>query len=115
MSVHYILPVEASLRVSILCFYVFLFFAGATESVGKHMLEACNNNLEMAVTMFLDGDGVTQEPSTSSSSAASSSRAPPSEYAILLQLNFFFLYPEVSLAVVDLEKKTLYQFASLEV
>ncbi|KAL2301004.1 hypothetical protein Nmel_011560 [Mimus melanotis] len=24
---------------------------GASESVGKHMLEACNNNLEMAVTM----------------------------------------------------------------
>lgn len=54
-------------------------FAGATESVGKHMLEACNNNLEMAVTMFLDGGGIAEEPSTSSSSAASSSRAPPSE------------------------------------
>lgn len=52
---------------------------GATESVGKHMLEACNNNLEMAVTMFLDGGGIAEEPSTSSSSAASSSRAPPSE------------------------------------
>uniref|UniRef100_A0A7N6ACP3 UBX domain-containing protein 7 n=1 Tax=Anabas testudineus TaxID=64144 RepID=A0A7N6ACP3_ANATE len=50
-----------------------------TESVGKHMLEACNNNLEMAVTMFLDGGGIAEEPSTSSSSAASSSRAPPSD------------------------------------
>lgn len=54
-------------------------FLGATESVGKHMLEACNNNLEMAVTMFLDGGGIAEEPSTSSSSAASSSRAPPTE------------------------------------
>lgn len=54
---------------------------GATESVGQHMLEACNNNLEMAVTMFLDGGAIAEEPSTStsSSSAASSSRAPPSE------------------------------------
>lgn len=69
-----------------LSFYSLICFAGATESVGKHMLEACNNNLEMAVTMFLDGDGITQEPSTSSSSAASSSRAPPSEYFILLHL-----------------------------
>uniref|UniRef100_A0A3Q3X9E5 UBX domain-containing protein 7 n=1 Tax=Mola mola TaxID=94237 RepID=A0A3Q3X9E5_MOLML len=33
----------------------FTAITGATESVGKHMLEACNNNLEMAVTMFLDG------------------------------------------------------------
>uniref|UniRef100_A0A3P8R3L4 UBX domain-containing protein 7 n=1 Tax=Astatotilapia calliptera TaxID=8154 RepID=A0A3P8R3L4_ASTCA len=52
---------------------------GATESVGKHMLEACNNNLEMAVTMFLDGGGIAEEPSTSSSSAASSSRAPSTD------------------------------------
>ncbi|KAM4604788.1 UBX domain-containing protein 7 isoform 1-T1 [Polymixia lowei] len=52
----------------------------ATESVGKHMLEACNNNLEMAVTMFLDGGGIAEEPSTSSSStAASSSRGPPAD------------------------------------
>uniref|UniRef100_A0A8C7JQK8 UBX domain-containing protein 7 n=1 Tax=Oncorhynchus kisutch TaxID=8019 RepID=A0A8C7JQK8_ONCKI len=50
------------------------------SSVGKHMLEACNNNLEMAVTMFLDGGGIAEEPSTSSSSAgASSSRAPPAD------------------------------------
>lgn len=47
--------------------------SGATESVGKHMLEACNNNLEMAVTMFLDGGALAEEPSTSSSSAGASS------------------------------------------
>ncbi|XP_051944041.1 UBX domain-containing protein 7 [Hippocampus zosterae] len=57
----------------------FTAITGATESVGKHMLEACNNNLEMAVTMFLDGGVVAEEPSTSSSSAASSSRVPPSD------------------------------------
>ncbi|XP_037644114.1 UBX domain-containing protein 7 [Sebastes umbrosus] len=57
----------------------FTAITGATESVGQHMLEACNNNLEMAVTMFLDGGGIAEEPSTSSSSAASSSRAPPSD------------------------------------
>uniref|UniRef100_A0A8C7NPL0 UBX domain-containing protein 7 n=1 Tax=Oncorhynchus mykiss TaxID=8022 RepID=A0A8C7NPL0_ONCMY len=50
------------------------------QIVGKHMLEACNNNLEMAVTMFLDGGGIAEEPSTSSSSAgASSSKAPPAD------------------------------------
>ncbi|KAG5847736.1 hypothetical protein ANANG_G00129380 [Anguilla anguilla] len=55
----------------------FTAITGATESVGKHMLEACDNNLEMAVTMFLDGGGIAEEPSTSSSSAgASSSRLP---------------------------------------
>ena len=60
--------------------YSYGFFLGATESIGKHMLEACNNNLEMAVTMFLDGGGIAEEPSTSSgSAAASSSRAPPEE------------------------------------
>ncbi|XP_062337365.1 UBX domain-containing protein 7 [Osmerus eperlanus] len=58
----------------------FTAITGATESVGKHMLEACNNNLEMAVTMFLDGGGIAEEPSTSSSSAAtSSSRVPPTD------------------------------------
>uniref|UniRef100_A0A8K9UVI1 UBX domain-containing protein 7 n=1 Tax=Oncorhynchus mykiss TaxID=8022 RepID=A0A8K9UVI1_ONCMY len=58
----------------------FTAITGATESVGKHMLEACNNNLEMAVTMFLDGGGIAEEPSTSSSSAGtSSSRAPPAD------------------------------------
>uniref|UniRef100_A0A3P9DI34 UBX domain-containing protein 7 n=1 Tax=Maylandia zebra TaxID=106582 RepID=A0A3P9DI34_9CICH len=57
----------------------FTAITGATESVGKHMLEACNNNLEMAVTMFLDGGGIAEEPSTSSSSAASSSRAPSTD------------------------------------
>ncbi|XP_042709336.2 UBX domain-containing protein 7 isoform X2 [Chrysemys picta bellii] len=43
---------------------------GASESVGKHMLEACNNNLEMAVTMFLDGGGIAEEPSTSSAAVS---------------------------------------------
>ncbi|KAJ3594960.1 hypothetical protein NHX12_004265 [Muraenolepis orangiensis] len=58
----------------------FTAITGATESIGKHMLEACNNNLEMAVTMFLDGGGIAEEPSTSSgSAAASSSRAQPSD------------------------------------
>ncbi|XP_030218902.1 UBX domain-containing protein 7 [Gadus morhua] len=58
----------------------FTAITGATESIGKHMLEACNNNLEMAVTMFLDGGGIAEEPSTSSgSAAASSSRAPPED------------------------------------
>ncbi|XP_029472866.1 UBX domain-containing protein 7 isoform X2 [Rhinatrema bivittatum] len=33
------------------------------------MLEACNHNLEMAVTMFLDGGGIAEEPSTSSAGA----------------------------------------------
>ncbi|TST47711.1 UBX domain-containing protein 7 [Bagarius yarrelli] len=50
----------------------FTAITGATESVGRHMLEACNNNLEMAVTMFLDGGGIPEEPSTSSGSAAAS-------------------------------------------
>ncbi|XP_056276953.1 UBX domain-containing protein 7 isoform X1 [Pseudoliparis swirei] len=57
----------------------FTAITGATESVGQHMLEACSNNLEMAVTMFLDGGAIAEEPSTSSSSAASSSQAPPSD------------------------------------
>ncbi|XP_056148881.1 UBX domain-containing protein 7 [Lampris incognitus] len=58
----------------------FTAITGATESVGKHMLEACNNNLEMAVTMFLDGGAIAEEPSTSSSSTgASSSRGPPAD------------------------------------
>ncbi|XP_073886774.1 UBX domain-containing protein 7 isoform X3 [Macaca fascicularis] len=48
----------------------FLLTSGASESVGKHMLEACNNNLEMAVTMFLDGGGIAEEPSTSSASVS---------------------------------------------
>ncbi|XP_077205187.1 UBX domain-containing protein 7 isoform X1 [Paroedura picta] len=43
---------------------------GASESVGQHMIEACNNNLEMAVTMFLDGGGIADEPSTSSASVS---------------------------------------------
>ncbi|XP_054839845.1 UBX domain-containing protein 7 [Eublepharis macularius] len=49
----------------------FTAITGASESVGKHMLEACNNNLEMAVTMFLDGGGIAEEPSTSSASVSS--------------------------------------------
>lgn len=58
----------------------FTAITGATESVGKHMLEACSNNLEMAVTMFLDGGGIAEEPSTSSNSAgASSHRNHPAE------------------------------------
>ncbi|NWS73929.1 UBXN7 protein, partial [Crotophaga sulcirostris] len=40
-------------------------FPGASESVGRHMLEACNNNLEMAVNMYLDSGGIAEEPSTS--------------------------------------------------
>uniref|UniRef100_A0A3B1ITL1 UBX domain-containing protein 7 n=1 Tax=Astyanax mexicanus TaxID=7994 RepID=A0A3B1ITL1_ASTMX len=50
----------------------FTAITGATESVGRHMLEACNNNLEMAVTMFLDGGGIPEEPSTSSAIASGS-------------------------------------------
>ncbi|XP_027319883.3 UBX domain-containing protein 7 isoform X1 [Anas platyrhynchos] len=49
----------------------FTAITGASESVGKHMLEACNNNLEMAVTMFLDGGGIAEEPSTSSAGVSS--------------------------------------------
>ncbi|XP_032081189.1 UBX domain-containing protein 7 isoform X2 [Thamnophis elegans] len=48
----------------------FTAITGASESAGKHMLEACNNNLEMAVTMFLDGGGIAEEPSTSSASVS---------------------------------------------
>ncbi|XP_068136562.1 UBX domain-containing protein 7 isoform X2 [Hyperolius riggenbachi] len=55
----------------------FISITGATESVGKHMLEACNHNLEMAVTMFLDGGGVVEEPSTSS--AGTSTAIPAAE------------------------------------
>uniref|UniRef100_A0A286XJ13 UBX domain-containing protein 7 n=1 Tax=Cavia porcellus TaxID=10141 RepID=A0A286XJ13_CAVPO len=56
----------------------FTAITGASESVGKHMLEACNNNLEMAVTMFLDGGGIAEEPSTSSASV-SAVRSHPEE------------------------------------
>ncbi|XP_058044077.1 UBX domain-containing protein 7 isoform X4 [Ahaetulla prasina] len=48
----------------------FTAITGASESAGKHMLEACNNNLEMAVTMFLDGGGIAEEPSTSTASVS---------------------------------------------
>uniref|UniRef100_A0A4W3IQB9 UBX domain-containing protein 7 n=1 Tax=Callorhinchus milii TaxID=7868 RepID=A0A4W3IQB9_CALMI len=49
----------------------------ASESVGKHILEACNNNLEMAVTMYLDGGGIAEEPSTST--AGTSASRPPAQ------------------------------------
>ncbi|KAM8953755.1 UBX domain-containing protein 7 isoform 2-T2 [Pelodytes ibericus] len=54
----------------------FTSITGASESVGKHMLEACNHNLQMAVTMFLDGGGIAEGPSTSS--AGASTAHPPS-------------------------------------
>lgn len=62
------------------CFNFSFGVTGASESVGKHMLEACNNNLEMAVTMFLDGGGIAEEPSTSS--AGVSSVRPHTEYVL---------------------------------
>ena len=79
------------------CFYT---ISGASESVGKHMLEACNNNLEMAVTMFLDGGGIAEEPSTSSASV--STVRPHTEYEFIIyywelppakleQLHFYML------------------------
>lgn len=46
------------------------------------MLEACNNNLEMAVTMFLDGGGIAEEPSTSSASV--STVRPHTEYEFII-------------------------------
>ncbi|KAM9315809.1 UBX domain-containing protein 7 [Gastrophryne carolinensis] len=51
----------------------FISITGASESVAKHMLEACGHNLEMAVTMFLDGGGggTVEEPSTSTAGASS--------------------------------------------
>ncbi|XP_055501986.1 UBX domain-containing protein 7 isoform X4 [Leucoraja erinacea] len=55
----------------------FTAITGASESVGKHILEACGNNLEMAVTMYLDGGGIAEEPSTST--AGTSSRPPPQD------------------------------------
>uniref|UniRef100_A0A674NZC0 UBX domain-containing protein 7 n=1 Tax=Takifugu rubripes TaxID=31033 RepID=A0A674NZC0_TAKRU len=74
---------------------------GATESVGKHMLEACNNNLEMAVTMFLDGGGIAEEPSTSTSTSTSSTpptdevRAPiPQKQDILVEPEPLFGVPK---------------------
>ncbi|XP_073481727.1 UBX domain-containing protein 7 [Aquarana catesbeiana] len=68
---------EADCGVSAQLLKEFLSITGASESVAKHMLEACNHNLEMAVTMFLDGGGVVEEPSTSS--AGASSAHPPAE------------------------------------
>ncbi|XP_063298341.1 UBX domain-containing protein 7 isoform X1 [Pelobates fuscus] len=57
----------------------FTSITGASENVGKHMLEACNHNLEMAVTMFLDGGSIAEEPSTSSAGASSAHPPPPAE------------------------------------
>ncbi|XP_075057710.1 UBX domain-containing protein 7 [Mixophyes fleayi] len=75
----------------------FISITGATESVGKHMLEACNQNLEMAVTMFLDGGGIAEEPSTSSAGASSARpsaeddvRAPiPQKQEVLVEPEIF--------------------------
>ncbi|KAM4771963.1 LOW QUALITY PROTEIN: UBX domain-containing protein 7 [Rhinophrynus dorsalis] len=75
----------------------FTTITGASESVGKHMLEACNHNLEMAVTMFLDGGGIAEEPSTSSAGSSMSRpaaedevRAPiPQKQEILVEPEMF--------------------------
>uniref|UniRef100_A0A4W3JKJ1 UBX domain-containing protein 7 n=1 Tax=Callorhinchus milii TaxID=7868 RepID=A0A4W3JKJ1_CALMI len=56
---------------------LFMMHGCASESVGKHILEACNNNLEMAVTMYLDGGGIAEEPSTST--AGTSASRPPAQ------------------------------------
>ncbi|XP_053565789.1 UBX domain-containing protein 7 [Bombina bombina] len=74
----------------------FTAITGASESVGKHMLEACNHNLEMAVTMFLDGGSIGEEPSTSSAGTSSRPaaddevRAPiPQKQEILVEAEIF--------------------------
>ncbi|XP_044147458.1 UBX domain-containing protein 7 isoform X1 [Bufo gargarizans] len=75
----------------------FVSITGASESVGKHMLEACGQNLEMAVTMFLDGGGIAEEPSTSSAGASTARpaaeddvRAPiPQKQEILVEPEIF--------------------------
>ncbi|KAG8445517.1 hypothetical protein GDO86_010327 [Hymenochirus boettgeri] len=75
----------------------FTSITGASESVGKHMLEACNHNLEMAVTMYLDGGGIAEEPSTSSAGASTARstadddvRAPiPQKQEILVEPEMF--------------------------
>ncbi|KAM3931722.1 UBX domain-containing protein 7 isoform 2-T2 [Leptodactylus fuscus] len=75
----------------------FISITGASESVGKHMLEACSQNLEMAVTMFLDGGGIAEEPSTSSAGASTARpaaeddvRAPiPQKQEILVEPEMF--------------------------
>lgn len=53
------------------------------------MLEACNNNLEMAVTMFLDGGGIAEEPSTSSASV--SAVRPHTEYEFIIYCSSYSL------------------------
>ncbi|KAM4041845.1 UBX domain-containing protein 7 [Anomaloglossus baeobatrachus] len=75
----------------------FISITGASESIGKHMLEACSQNLEMAVTMFLDGGGIAEEPSTSSAGASTARpageddvRAPiPQKQEILVEPEIF--------------------------
>ncbi|XP_077147334.1 UBX domain-containing protein 7 [Ranitomeya variabilis] len=75
----------------------FISITGASESIGKHMLEACSQNLEMAVTMFLDGGGIAEEPSTSSAGASTAHpaveddvRAPiPQKQEILVEPEVF--------------------------
>ncbi|XP_078065363.1 UBX domain-containing protein 7 isoform X3 [Mustelus asterias] len=57
----------------------FTAITGASESVGKHILEACGNNLEMAVTMYLDGGGIAEEPSTSTAGTSASRPSPQDE------------------------------------
>ena len=56
--------------------------SGSSEEVGQRLLEACNNNLEMAIGMHMDG--VTGEnnqqaaaPGTSSGASASASTVGP--------------------------------------
>ncbi|KAM4694050.1 UBX domain-containing protein 7 [Discoglossus pictus] len=74
----------------------FISITGATESVGKHMLEACNHNLEMAVTMFLDGGSVAEEPSTSSAGASTARPAPDDDVrAPIPQKQEILVEPEI--------------------
>ncbi|XP_064418542.1 UBX domain-containing protein 7 [Latimeria chalumnae] len=78
----------------------FIAITGANENVGKHMLEACSYNLEMAVTMYLDGGGIAEEPSTSSAGTSAASlplaedevRAPiPQKQDILVESEPLFI------------------------
>ncbi|MEE6500779.1 hypothetical protein FKM82_003927 [Ascaphus truei] len=60
------------------------------------MLEACNHNLEMAVTMFLDGGGIAEEPSTSSAGASSAHAAAEDEVrAPIPQKQEILVEPEI--------------------
>ncbi|XP_056420423.1 UBX domain-containing protein 7 isoform X2 [Hyla sarda] len=96
----------------------FISITGASESVGKHMLEACSQNLEMAVTMFLDGGGIAEEPSTSSAGASTARpaaeddvRAPiPQKQEILVEPEMFGVRQEQELrngGAVDKKLTTL--------